>query len=56
MNHNNSDYQLKYIRNINENISQNFKMMLNAEIWNKVLIEKYTNKAYSISRAFLRIV
>ena len=39
MNHNNSDYQPMHIRNINENTLQNFKTMLNAESWNKVLNE-----------------
>ena len=36
-----------YIRNINENAMLKFKMLLNAESWNKVLIENDTNKAYS---------
>ena len=32
MNHNNSEYQPMYIRNINENTLQNLKMLLNAEL------------------------
>ena len=56
MNHNNSDYQPMNIRNINENTLHNYNMMLNAESWNKVLIENDTNKAYYIFRTSIRVV
>ena len=52
MNHNKIDYHRMNIRHINENT---FEMMLNAESWNKVLIENDTNKVYSILGHFLEL-